>query len=158
MSSLGWLAQPAAFPWVALVFGLCIGSFLNVVIHRLPRMMEREWRAQCAELAGQEPPVQEEDHARNLAEQGSQQPAAHEQHDRASRRNLQAESVRAAARSSRPSARRRAIARPRAIARRRTPARRSSPVKSGTSVTRMAKTACRATSIRCAPTCRAGAT
>lgn len=59
MSSLGWLAQPAAFPWVALVFGLCIGSFLNVVIHRLPRMMEREWRAQCAELAGQEPPVQE---------------------------------------------------------------------------------------------------
>ena len=52
MSSLGWLAQPAALPWVALVFGLCIGSFLNVVIHRLPRMMEREWRAQCAELAG----------------------------------------------------------------------------------------------------------
>lgn len=59
MSSLGWLAQPAAFPWVALVFGLCIGSFLNVVIHRLPRMMEREWRAQCAELAGQEPPLHE---------------------------------------------------------------------------------------------------
>jgi leader peptidase (prepilin peptidase)/N-methyltransferase len=38
---------------VALALGLCIGSFLNVVIHRLPRMMEREWRAQCAELAGQ---------------------------------------------------------------------------------------------------------
>jgi len=52
MSSLGWLAQPAALPWVALVFGLCVGSFLNVVIHRLPRMMEREWKAQCAELAG----------------------------------------------------------------------------------------------------------
>jgi leader peptidase (prepilin peptidase)/N-methyltransferase len=52
MFSLGWLAQPAALPWVALVFGLCIGSFLNVVIHRLPRMMEREWQAQCAELAG----------------------------------------------------------------------------------------------------------
>ena len=34
-------------------FGLCVGSFLNVVIHRLPKMMEREWRAQCAELAGQ---------------------------------------------------------------------------------------------------------
>ena len=30
------------FPWVALVFGLCVGSFLNVVIHRLPKMMERE--------------------------------------------------------------------------------------------------------------------
>ena len=51
MSVFGWLAQPAVLPWVALVFGLCIGSFLNVVIHRLPRMMEREWREQCAELA-----------------------------------------------------------------------------------------------------------
>jgi len=59
MSSLGWLAQPAVFPWVALALGLCIGSFLNVVIHRLPRMMESEWRAQCAELAGQEPAAAE---------------------------------------------------------------------------------------------------
>ena len=59
MSSLGWITQPTVFPWVALALGLCIGSFLNVVIHRLPRMMEREWRAQCAELAGQEPPAQE---------------------------------------------------------------------------------------------------
>jgi leader peptidase (prepilin peptidase)/N-methyltransferase len=38
------------------VFGLAIGSFLNVVIHRLPKMMEREWRAECAELAGQPAP------------------------------------------------------------------------------------------------------
>jgi leader peptidase (prepilin peptidase)/N-methyltransferase len=53
MASLGWLAQPGVFPWAALVVGLCAGSFLNVVIHRLPRMMEREWKAQCAELAGQ---------------------------------------------------------------------------------------------------------
>jgi leader peptidase (prepilin peptidase) / N-methyltransferase len=52
MSDLGWLAQPAVLPWVALVLGLCIGSFLNVVIHRLPRMMERGWREECAELAG----------------------------------------------------------------------------------------------------------
>jgi leader peptidase (prepilin peptidase)/N-methyltransferase len=43
MASLAWLTGPAVFPWVALAFGLCIGSFLNVVIHRLPRMMEREW-------------------------------------------------------------------------------------------------------------------
>jgi leader peptidase (prepilin peptidase)/N-methyltransferase len=42
-----------------LVFGLCIGSFLNVVIHRLPKMMEREWRAECAALSGQEAPVEE---------------------------------------------------------------------------------------------------
>jgi leader peptidase (prepilin peptidase)/N-methyltransferase len=59
MFQLGWLAQPAVFPWVALLFGLCIGSFLNVVIHRLPQMMEREWRAQCAELAGQAPAPEE---------------------------------------------------------------------------------------------------
>jgi leader peptidase (prepilin peptidase) / N-methyltransferase len=59
MTFTGWLAQPAVFPWAALVVGLCVGSFLNVVIHRLPRMMEREWQAQCAELAGQAPPPQE---------------------------------------------------------------------------------------------------
>jgi leader peptidase (prepilin peptidase) / N-methyltransferase len=50
MSSLGWLAQPAAFPWVALVVGLCVGSFLNVVVHRLPRIMEREWLGQVPEM------------------------------------------------------------------------------------------------------------
>jgi leader peptidase (prepilin peptidase) / N-methyltransferase len=52
MSDFGWLAQPAVLPWLALLFGLCIGSFLNVVIHRLPKMLEREWRAECAALAG----------------------------------------------------------------------------------------------------------
>ena len=57
MSFVGWLGQPAVLPWVSLVFGLCVGSFLNVVIHRLPRMLEREWRAQCAELAAAEGPA-----------------------------------------------------------------------------------------------------
>ncbi|MFP6682056.1 MAG: prepilin peptidase, partial [Gammaproteobacteria bacterium] len=33
-------------------FGLLVGSFLNVVIHRLPLMMEREWRSECAILLG----------------------------------------------------------------------------------------------------------
>jgi leader peptidase (prepilin peptidase)/N-methyltransferase len=56
MSDLGWLTQPAVFPWIALCFGLCAGSFLNVVIHRLPKMMERDWRADCAELAQPTPP------------------------------------------------------------------------------------------------------
>ncbi|GAA4328843.1 A24 family peptidase [Variovorax defluvii] len=36
------------------VLGLMIGSFLNVVIHRLPKMMERQWAAECAELNGAE--------------------------------------------------------------------------------------------------------
>jgi leader peptidase (prepilin peptidase) / N-methyltransferase len=38
------------------VVGLLIGSFLNVVVHRLPKMLEREWAVQCAELHGQPPP------------------------------------------------------------------------------------------------------
>src|SRR5436190_23227623 len=45
------LANPLFVVAVALVVGLCVGSFLNVVIHRLPKMMERDWEAQCAELA-----------------------------------------------------------------------------------------------------------
>jgi len=40
------------------VLGLVVGSFLNVVIHRLPLMMQAEWRADCAELEGREPPVE----------------------------------------------------------------------------------------------------
>lgn len=35
------------------VLGLLIGSFLNVVIHRLPKMMERDWHIQCADYLGQ---------------------------------------------------------------------------------------------------------
>ena len=37
------------------LLGLCVGSFLNVVIHRLPKMMEQEWQAQCSELRGESP-------------------------------------------------------------------------------------------------------
>lgn len=44
---------------VAGLLGLCVGSFLNVVIHRLPKMMEQEWQAQCAELRGETPPTAE---------------------------------------------------------------------------------------------------
>ena len=36
----------------AIVAGLMVGSFLNVVIHRLPKLMERQWRSECAELTG----------------------------------------------------------------------------------------------------------
>jgi leader peptidase (prepilin peptidase) / N-methyltransferase len=51
------LADPAVFAAVAGVFGLLIGSFLNVVIHRLPIMMERDWAAQCAEFREEAAPV-----------------------------------------------------------------------------------------------------
>lgn len=46
---------PVAAALAAAILGLCIGSFLNVVIHRLPLIMEQEWRCQCAELTGQTP-------------------------------------------------------------------------------------------------------
>jgi leader peptidase (prepilin peptidase)/N-methyltransferase len=41
---------PSAFILLAGVLGLLVGSFLNVVIYRLPVMMQREWRSQCAQL------------------------------------------------------------------------------------------------------------
>jgi len=41
---------PLLFIVAAFIFALLVGSFLNVVIHRLPIMMEREWREQCSEL------------------------------------------------------------------------------------------------------------
>lgn len=49
---------------IAGVFGLLVGSFLNVVIHRLPRMLERQWAAECADFTGQ--PVQQEEERFNL--------------------------------------------------------------------------------------------
>ena len=39
-------------PFALGLLGLCIGSFLNVVIHRLPLMLERGWRMESADLLG----------------------------------------------------------------------------------------------------------
>ena len=52
------LAQsPAALIVAALLLGLTVGSFLNVVIYRLPVMLDRQWRRDCAELVpAAEPP------------------------------------------------------------------------------------------------------
>ena len=47
--------SPGGLAAAAGLLGLCVGSFLNVVIHRLPKMMEREWHAQCSELRGEAP-------------------------------------------------------------------------------------------------------
>ena len=43
--------SPLALLLACIALGLCAGSFLNVVIHRMPRIMERRWRAECAELS-----------------------------------------------------------------------------------------------------------
>lgn len=53
------IQDPVLATAVALVVGLLVGSFLNVVIHRLPRMMERAWRDECAEISGTPPPAPE---------------------------------------------------------------------------------------------------
>jgi leader peptidase (prepilin peptidase)/N-methyltransferase len=47
-------ATPALLVALVFVFGLLVGSFLNVVIHRLPIMLERDWRAQAAEVLGED--------------------------------------------------------------------------------------------------------
>ena len=39
-------------PWSLALLGLCIGSFLNVVIHRMPLMLERTWKSDSAEMLG----------------------------------------------------------------------------------------------------------
>jgi leader peptidase (prepilin peptidase) / N-methyltransferase len=49
-------SSPALFTAACLVLGLLVGSFLNVVIHRLPIILDRQWRQQCAELHNSEPP------------------------------------------------------------------------------------------------------
>ncbi len=46
-------SSPLVFVSSCTALGLIVGSFLNVVIYRLPKMMEREWHAQSAELNGQ---------------------------------------------------------------------------------------------------------
>ena len=50
--------EPIVFLIFSVILGLMVGSFLNVVIHRLPKMMEREWHANCLELQGKELPEQ----------------------------------------------------------------------------------------------------
>jgi leader peptidase (prepilin peptidase) / N-methyltransferase len=44
--------SPVLFACAVFVFGLLVGSFLNVVIHRLPIMLDREWRSQATEILG----------------------------------------------------------------------------------------------------------
>jgi len=47
------MSEPVIVTLVCTLLGLVVGSFLNVVIHRLPKMLEREWDAQAADLLEQ---------------------------------------------------------------------------------------------------------
>ncbi len=53
------LVSPLIDAAFAGVLGLLVGSFLNVVIYRLPKMMERQWADECAELQGTAVPQSE---------------------------------------------------------------------------------------------------
>lgn len=64
--------HPTAFVVSVFLFGLAVGSFLNVVIYRLPLMMQRQWEEQCAELHGKALPEQK---PLNLLIPGSHCPA-----------------------------------------------------------------------------------
>ncbi len=43
-------SNTTALVWLSIALGLMVGSFLNVVIYRVPVMLQREWRAQCCEF------------------------------------------------------------------------------------------------------------
>ncbi len=68
--------ETALWQWYLLsagLVGLVVGSFLNVVIHRLPRMLEQRWHRECAEAAGTPAPTAGPPY--NLARPGSHCPA-----------------------------------------------------------------------------------
>jgi leader peptidase (prepilin peptidase)/N-methyltransferase len=51
-----YTAEPLLFTATVAALGLVVGSFLNVVIYRVPAILDRQWREQCAELAGKASP------------------------------------------------------------------------------------------------------
>lgn len=57
MNQFAYFYDPGVYTLAAAILGLVVGSFLNVVIYRLPIMLNRSWQTQCAELSGREPPV-----------------------------------------------------------------------------------------------------
>ncbi|MGH8706383.1 MAG: prepilin peptidase [Burkholderiales bacterium] len=59
--------MPAFLVTAAFVLGLCIGSFLNVLIYRLPRMLEREWLANIPDILEEARELRDRDAARRLA-------------------------------------------------------------------------------------------
>lgn len=61
-------SSPGLWMLFCLLIGLIVGSFLNVVISRLPRMMEAQWRSECSTLLELDPP---DDQALSLSRPGS---------------------------------------------------------------------------------------
>ena len=59
-------------PWGLGVLGLCVGSFLNVVIHRVPKMMEQQWQAEARSVLG----LPEAEQAGEAAALGLSKPAS----------------------------------------------------------------------------------
>lgn len=58
-TALSFVMDPTTSITLATLLGLIVGSFLNVVIHRLPKIMERDWLKECAELRGEPiPPIE----------------------------------------------------------------------------------------------------
>ena len=55
-----FIQVPAALYIAVGILSLCIGSFLNVVIYRTPKMMEQEWRTDCQFLLHPEQPIIDE--------------------------------------------------------------------------------------------------
>jgi len=66
---------PLFFYSITVITGLVVGSFLNVVILRLPRMMEREWRCDCRRLLELDGDAAEEEAKFNLNTPASHCPA-----------------------------------------------------------------------------------
>jgi leader peptidase (prepilin peptidase)/N-methyltransferase len=59
------------------LLGICIGSFLNVVIYRLPIMLQKTWRNQCLELLGAECSITPDNSHFNLLHPASHCPKCH---------------------------------------------------------------------------------
>ena len=62
-------------PWGLAVLGLCVGSFLNVVIHRLPQMLEAQWKLDAAYSLGQDVPAPDPSKALTLSKPASRCPS-----------------------------------------------------------------------------------
>lgn len=75
---MDWLFDsPGLYVFLASLFGLIVGSFLNVVIYRLPKMMESQWRQECHASFPQEMPAPNEGEVFNLSLPRSHCPSCH---------------------------------------------------------------------------------